>query len=105
MTRTVAVPAQWLHDAFVDEERRARWLPDGQLRLRTASAPTSARFDWGDGTTRVHVTLDAKGPKKSTVSLEHLRLGDAQEAERVKARWRERLDALRTLLDQEADDA
>lgn len=105
VTRTVAVPVQRLHDAFVDEERRARWLPDGQLRLRTASAPRSARFDWGDGTTRVHVTIDAKGLRKSSVSLEHLRLGDAQEAERFKARWRERLDALRTLLEQEDDDA
>ena len=105
VTRTVAVPVHRLYDAFVDDRMLARWLPGGQLRLRSGSAPRSARFDWADGTTRVHVTLDAKGPRKSAVSLEHLRLADTQEAERAKARWRERLDALRTLLEQEDDDA
>lgn len=105
VTRTVAVPAQRLYDAFVDEALRARWLSDGQLRLRTGSAPKSARFDWADGATRVHVTLDAKGPEKTTVSLEHLRLADAKEAENVKAQWRERLAALRALLEQGDDDA
>ncbi len=51
------------------------------------------------------MVLDAKGPEKTAVSVEHIRLADAEEAERVKARWRERLDALRTLLERGDDDA
>lgn len=104
VTRTVSVPVQQLYDAWADEALLGRWLLDGQLRLRTASAPRSARFDWGDGATRVHVVFDEKSPTKSTVSLEHVRLADAEEAEATKAQWRERLDALRTMLERGGDD-
>jgi hypothetical protein len=94
-SRTVAVPVERLFDAFVDESLRERWLPDGELRERTATKPKSARFDWGDGETRVIVGFESKGDAKSTVALEHERLADAEEAERMKAYWRERLSALK----------
>jgi hypothetical protein len=98
-SRTVAVPVQRLYEAFVDEARRARWLPDGELRERTVLPPRSARFDWGDGTSRVHVTFAAKGEAKSTAALQHVRLADAAEAERMKAYWRERVGALKAELE------
>jgi hypothetical protein len=98
-SKTVAVPVQRLFDAFVNEELRGRWLPDGELRERTATRAKSARFDWGDGRTRVNVGFIAKGEAKSTATLEHARLADAQEAERMKAYWRERLSALKAALE------
>ena len=51
-SRTVAVPVERLYDAFVDESLREQWLPDAELRERTATRPKGARFDWGDGRTR-----------------------------------------------------
>ena len=87
-SKTLAVPIERLFDAFVDEARRL------SLRERTATRPKSARFDWTDGESRVHVTFDAKSDAKTTVTLEHARLGDAEERERMKAFWRERLAAL-----------
>jgi hypothetical protein len=98
-TKTVAVPVERLYEAFVDESVRKRWLPEDQLRERTATAPRSARFDWGDGTTRVNVTFLAKGEAKSTAALQHVRLADAEEAERVKAMWRERVATLKEVLE------
>jgi hypothetical protein len=98
-SKTVAVPVQRLYDAFVEEAQRARWLPDGELRERTVLPPRSARFDWGDGTSRVHVTFAAKGDAKSTAALQHVRLADAEEAERMKAYWRARVSALKTELE------
>ena len=98
-SRTVAVPVERLYNAFVSDEARARWLPDGRLRERTATRPKSARFDWGDGDTRVNVTFLSKGEARSTAALEHRRLVDAIEAERMKAFWRERLTALKTTLE------
>jgi hypothetical protein len=97
--KTVAVPVDRLYEAFVDESLRKRWLPDGELRERTATKPKSARFDWGDGQTRVIVGFTAKGEAKSTAALEHERLADAEEAERMKAFWRERVAALKELLE------
>ncbi len=91
-SRTVAVPVERLYDAFMGA---------AELQVRTATRPRSARFDWGDG--RVAVTFDGKGPAKSTATVEHSRLGDASEAERMKAWWRDHLTALKAQL--EAGDA
>jgi hypothetical protein len=98
-TRTVAVPVERLFDAVVDESRRRSWLPDGELSERTATRPRSARFDWGDGTSRVIVAFDAKGERKSTMALQHVRLADGDEADRMKAYWRERVSALKEELE------
>jgi Domain of unknown function (DUF4287) len=98
-SKTVAVPVDRLYDAFVDESLRERWLPDGRLRERTATKPKSARFDWDDGETRVVVGFIAKGDAKSVVAIEHARLPDAAEADRMKAFWRERVAALKEVLE------
>ena len=98
-SKTVAVPVDRLFEALVNPSQRERWLPDGQLSERTATRPTSIRFDWADGQTRVNVVLEAKGDAKSTVTIEHARLADAGEADRMKAYWRERLPLLKAHLE------
>jgi uncharacterized protein YndB with AHSA1/START domain len=97
--KTVAVPVDRLYEAFVDEALRDQWLPDGDLRERTATKPKTARFDWGDGDTRVIVGFTAQGEGKSTAALEHARLPDAEAAERMKAFWRDRVATLKELLE------
>ncbi|MEV4460785.1 hypothetical protein [Microbispora sp. NPDC049633] len=94
VSRTVGTPVDRLFTAFVDETERARWLPDVRLCERTATRPRSARFDWGEDGTRVNVTFAARGEARSTVTVEHARLADADAAERTKRWWRERLAAL-----------
>ncbi len=98
-SKTVGVPVDILFDAFVDEDRRARWLPDARLRERTATRPRSARFDWDDGATRVHVTFAAKGEGRATATVSHERLPDAAAAERMKAYWRGRVATLKEVLE------
>jgi hypothetical protein len=104
-TRTIAASPGAVFDAFVDASQRARWLPDTDMVERTATRPLRARFDWGDGTSRVHVLLHERGPAKTTVSVEHARLRDATEVEKQKAYWRERLLALKGLLEGGGADA
>ncbi len=99
VSKTVAVAVERLYDAVADESERARWLPDADLSERTATRPKSARYDWGDGATRVVAYFEAKGAGKSTVVIAHERLPDAFEAERMKAWWRERLGELRAALE------
>jgi hypothetical protein len=98
-SKTVAVPVERLFAAVVDPAERERWLPDGELRERTTLPPRSARFDWGDGSSRVHISVAAKGEAKSTAVLSHERLADAAEAERMKAYWRERVATLKEVLE------
>ena len=98
-SRTVAVPGERLFEAFDDRALRERWLPGADLRVRTATAPRSARYDWEDGTTRVIVGFESAGAAKSQVALSHERLPDADTAEEMKAWWRERLSALKAGLE------
>ncbi len=98
-SKTVNAPVDRLFDAWVDEQQRRRWLPDGQLTERTSTRPKSARFDWGDGSTRVIVGFEVKGESKSSVGLAHERLPDAEEAERMKAYWRARVARLKEVLE------
>ena len=98
-TRTMAVPAERLYDAIVEASQRERWLPGAALRERTATRPRSARFDWGDGDSRVSVFVTAKGDGRSTATLQHERLADGAEADRMKAYWREGLATLKSQLE------
>jgi hypothetical protein len=98
-SRTVAVPVERLFEAFEDETLRERWLPGAELRVRTATFPRTARYDWEDGSTRVIVGFDDVGEAKSRVALSHERLPDAEAADEMKAWWRERLTALKSQLE------
>jgi len=101
-SKTIAATAERVFMAFVDPSRRAGWLPDTVLSERTVSKPRIARFDVGDGTSRLLVTVDAKGPAKSTVTVEQSRLADADEREARKTYWRHALVTLKTELERDA---
>ncbi len=98
-SRTVGVPVERLFEAFSDTRLRKRWLPGAKMRERTSERGRSARFDWENGSTRVNVGFLAKGKTKSQVGLEHQLLPDARSAEKMKAFWRERLAALKAVLE------
>jgi hypothetical protein len=92
-SKTVIAPVEELFRAFAE-------AAPPELRLRTATAPRSARYDWEDGATRVNVGFEARLGGKARVALAHERLPDAAAAEAMKAYWRERLAALATVLAQ-----
>lgn len=98
VSKTFPVDAERLHRAFAQARQRNRWLERGTLTLRTATAPRSARFDFEDGSSRVAVFVTPKGEARSTASIQHERLGDASEVERIREFWRKRLGALEELL-------
>jgi len=99
-SKTVAVPAERLLAAFVDARVRARWLPGVTV---SGSQPSEAlRFDWKDGASRVVVDFASSGKGKSQVSVQHQRLRNAKAAAEMKAFWRERLSALKALLEESA---
>jgi hypothetical protein len=98
-SRTISVPVDVLFDAFVNARSRRKWLTDGTMSLRTSQPGHTARFDWGDGSTRVSVSFLAKGPAKASVAVAHERLPDADEAEMAKASWRSRLATLKSALE------
>jgi uncharacterized protein YndB with AHSA1/START domain len=98
-SKTLDVPVERLFEAFTDATLRERWLPGGELRERTSQPGRSARFDWGDGQTRVNVGFEPRGDARSQVAVAHERLPDAEAAGEMKQHWRERLSALKALLE------
>jgi uncharacterized protein YndB with AHSA1/START domain len=97
-SKTFPVAVARLFEAFEDEKVRRQWLADADLRLRTATRPRSARYDWEDGSTRVNVGFTEVADGKSRVAVQHERLPDADSAEEMKAYWRGRLSELHRLL-------
>jgi uncharacterized protein YndB with AHSA1/START domain len=96
-SKTVGNPVGELFDSVQDAALRQGWLPEAELRERTATRPRSIRYDWEDGSTRVNVSFEAKGEKKATVYVSHERLPDADTADEMKAYWRRALAELKAL--------
>ncbi|WP_418956943.1 hypothetical protein [Streptomyces tritici] len=101
VSKTVAAPAERCTAAFADEELRRRWLPEGGLEVRTHRPGKSLTADWGGGAGRIAVHLTPKGEARTQIGLGHTKLPDAAAVAASKEFWRERLTALKTLLESE----
>ena len=98
-SKSIAAPAERVLEAFTNARLRKKWLPDATLRARGTEAADTARFDWGDDGERLSVTVAASGAGRSQVAIGHDHLPDADAATAAKAAWRERLSALKDLLE------
>ncbi len=96
-SKTFAVPLARLYRAWSDARTRARWLPDVQLTVRTATRDRSMRITWPDRTS-VALWFTRKGPDRSQVSVQHTGLTEKRAVAALKTYWTERLDALGAVL-------
>jgi hypothetical protein len=96
-SKTVAVPLAKLYLAFSNARRRAKWLPGVKLTVRGATPNKSIRLRWEDGSP-IDVGFYARGEAKSQVAIDHRKLPTKADADRVRAFWSERLDALAAMM-------
>ncbi|HXH40889.1 MAG TPA: hypothetical protein VNN08_19845 [Thermoanaerobaculia bacterium] len=96
-SKTVAVPLAELYAAFSNARRRARWLSGVKLTVRGATPNKSMRIRWEDGSP-IDVGFFARGQSKSQVALAHRKLPTKAEADRLRAFWSERLEALAAMM-------
>jgi hypothetical protein len=96
-SKTFAVPVARLFRAFNDARIRRKWLPGVKLSVRKAVPDRSVRITWDDDTS-VEVWLTPKGTGKASAAVAHRKLADKADAERRKAFWGERLEALAAVL-------
>lgn len=96
--KTIHCPVETAFAAWEDARRRKRWL-DEAITIRKATPHKSMRITWSDGKTSVSVNFYPKGDDKCAVQLQHGKLPDAEAAERMKAYWKTKLEALRAALE------
>jgi hypothetical protein len=96
-SKTFPVSVEKLFAAFSNARTRKRWLGDGALKVRKATAPKSMYITWEDGTS-VDIGFQSKGPAKSSVAVAHTKLASKADVEARKKFWAERFEALAALL-------
>ncbi len=95
---TLDVPVERLFAAWNDASVRDRWLGEPGITLTTVTEPKSMRILWKDGLTRLSVDFYPKGHRKSQVTVQHMKLADEAEAERMKEYWGRAMESLREAL-------
>jgi hypothetical protein len=96
-SKTIGAPVERVFAAFVEDGQRAKWLTR-PVQRRLATPYKTARFDWEEAPQRVVVWFEAKGGR-TTVSLAHQRMPDAETSAAMKVFWRTALRDLAAFLE------
>lgn len=97
-SKTVAVDAVTALEAFTDAKRQKAWFGKS-MKLRTASAGKSARFDAPEAGGVVSLWLTVKAADKTSVALQHSQLADEASVEKMRAYWKAALDRYKSYLE------
>jgi hypothetical protein len=99
VTRTVSAPPEAITAAFRDATLLGDWFPGASLTVKEGYAGRRGRFDWADPPSKVWLDLVPKDGERTTLTITHQGLPDADAAAAMKERWREALDRLRSTLE------
>ena len=83
----------------MDEKVRNSWLKEKGMVVSKVTPNKSIRAAWNDKKTRLEVNFYAKGSSKSQVVVQHAKLGDMSQAEKMKKYWKEKLEKLNAALE------
>jgi len=92
--KTIAAPVSKVFEAWNDKKLRDRWLTGATVVVRKATPDKSMRITWDGGKSSLSVYFSSKGDSKSQVVVQHGKLPNAKEAERMKTYWQEKLELL-----------
>ncbi len=98
VSKTMVAPVDRAFAAWRDASLREQWLPRTPLTVRKATPHKSIRILWPDDTV-LSVNFWPKGPLKCQVVPQHGKLVTPEAAEKMKAYWAEKLEALRAFLE------
>ena len=98
VSKTITTPVDRAFAAWKTPALREKWLPRTPLTIRKATPHKSIRILWADGTS-LSINFWPKGPLKCQVVPQHAQLPTPESAEKMKAYWAEKLEALRAFLE------
>jgi hypothetical protein len=97
-SRTMAVPIAKLYSAWVDDGLRRKWIGADKLEISTKTENKSLRGAWDGGKSRLSVNFYPKGPAKTQVAVDHIKLASSKECQQMKDHWFAALGRLQSLL-------
>lgn len=90
-SKTVSAPVAFVYEAFTKEESRKEWL-ENKLAIRKATPDKSIRITWEESQTHVSVMFYPKGVDKVQITIQHTKLRNLADAERMKSFWKGALE-------------
>lgn len=96
-SRTIAVPLAKAFEVWINDKLRRRWLPDAPMEITTATPGKYVRAKWDEGT-RLSVGFSTTPGGKTRVAVDHEKLANTKECEKMKSYWASALDRLESLL-------
>jgi len=95
---TLDAPLEMVFTAWVDDLTRAKWLENPDLTIRKSTPNKSIRITWDTPRSTVEVYFYSKG-ERSQVTLNHSKLPDQVQAEKMKAYWANQLEKMKAYLE------
>jgi hypothetical protein len=95
-SKTLPISPLKAFKAWNDKKARDRWLGEN-IVIRKGTPGKSMRITWPDKT-RVDVNFYDKGNDRCQVSVQHTRLANATQAEKMKIYWAAKLDNFKDFL-------
>ena len=98
VSKIIPVSLSTLYKSFNDEKIRSGWLKEKGVTIRKATANKSMRVSWIDNKTSLDVNFYPKGNSKAQVVVQHAKLANMNDAEKMKKYWKEKLESLNEVL-------
>jgi hypothetical protein len=93
-SRTLAVPVAQAYAAWANGVQRKKWLGAAAMDISAQTENRSIRAAWDGNKSRVSVMFYPKGPEKTQVVVDHMKLADSSECAKMKDYWFAALDRL-----------
>ena len=91
VSKTMRAPLEDVWRTLIDPDRRSAWVEPGVLEPTTSREGILARFAVAGTRAKVEISLQSRAPDRTTVTAAVRKLEDADDVERQRLVWRERL--------------
>jgi hypothetical protein len=98
-SKTVNVPLGKLYKAWNSSKNIDDWTNGKSLKITTATENKSFRAVWDNGTTKISINFYEKGIDKSQAALQHMKLKNSDDAEKMKKFWRYVMERMKVSLE------
>jgi hypothetical protein len=98
-SKTVNVPLDKLYKAWNSSKNISEWTNGQNFQITKATENKSIRAAWNNGSTRISIDFYEKGKDKSQVALQHMKLKNSDDAEKMKKFWRDVMELMKVSLE------